>query len=357
MKLKKILLINPFGIGDVLFTTPIIHCLKDQIPQVKIGYLCNRRTQGVLKNNPYLDKIFVYERDEFESLRKKSFIAWLRKFKDFLNQIRKERFDLVLDFSMNTQYGFFSWLAGIKNRVGYDFKKRGRFLTKRFKFDGFIDKHVIEYYTDLLTHLGVKIKYKKPELFLDHLDIEQVEVLLKSEGLDFSKPLVAIIPGAGGSWGKDAYIKHWPAEKFARLADKIIENFNATIIIVGDFSERKIARQIKELANGPLLDLVGRTTLGELAALFKKTKLVVTNDGGPLHMAVALGIKTVSIFGPVDEKIYGPYPEEKQNLLIHSNIECRPCYRLFRMPACPRQRQCLVSISVEEVFSAVRRLW
>ena len=103
---KKILLINPFGIGDVLFTTALIHTLKDASPFVKIGYLCNRRTAAILQNNPNVDSVFVYERDEFEAIRQKSFFAWLKKIIIFLNRIKKKHFDIVIDFSLNTQYGF-----------------------------------------------------------------------------------------------------------------------------------------------------------------------------------------------------------------------------------------------------------
>ena len=353
---KKILIINPFGIGDVLFTTPLIHSLKEEFPNLEISYLCNRRTSNLLKSNPYLKNLFIYERDEFELVRKKSLIKWFKKCNAFLKIIKDERFDLALDFSLNTQYSFLSWLAGIKSRVGYNFKKRGRFLTKKVKFKGYQNKHVIEYYADLLSRLGLNIRYKKPELFLSNQDIISADKILQAAGVDPEGLLIGVIPGAGGSWGPQAYIKHWPADNFARLTDKIIENYKATVIIMGDFSETRIAKRIKSISQQRIVDLVGRTTLGELAALFKRCKLIVTNDGGPLHMAVALGIKTVSIFGPVSEKVYGPYPISQSNLVVKNDIECRPCYRNFRMPDCKRQRQCLSSLSVEEVFAAVRRL-
>ena len=133
---KKILFINPFGIGDVLFTTPIIHAVKDTFPNVKIGYLCNRRTSYILENNPYIDYTFIYERDEFEAIRKESLFAWLITIFAFLNRIKKEHFDIAIDFSLNTQYSFFGWYAGIRTRIGYDYKNRGWLLTKKIKLTG-----------------------------------------------------------------------------------------------------------------------------------------------------------------------------------------------------------------------------
>ncbi len=354
--MKKILIINPFGIGDVLFTTSVIHTLKDAFAGAKIGYLCNSRGQAVLEANPYVDYIFIYERDEFVALRKKSNFAWLKKIIGFLNRIKKEHFVLALDFSLNTQFGFFCWFAGIKERVGFDFKKRGRFLTKKVQLSGYSGKHIVEYYAELLRFLGVGLKYRKLELYLKKEDIDKTEEMLTKAGI--TQPnLVGIIPGAGRSWGKDAYLKHRPAENFSRLADKIIEEHQAKIIIMGDSSEKEIAqRVIKNMRHGAV-DLSGKTTIGELSALLSKMKLVITNDGGPLHMAVALGIKTVSIFGPVDEKVYGPYPPAQDHIVIKKDISCRPCYQNFRMPECLRYRECIESIGIEDVLKGVRRLW
>jgi lipopolysaccharide heptosyltransferase II len=354
---SKILLINPFGIGDVLFTTPIIHTLKDAFPAIKIGYLCNRRTEPILRNNPFLDYIFVYERDEFKGLRKKSFFLWLKKMVSFLNSIKKEHFDLSLDFSLNTQYGFFARWAGIRSRIGYDFKKRGWFLTKRISLSGYSQKHIVEYYADLLKYLGLDLKYSNLELYVTEEDKKYIQNILAGEGIKEGGSLIGIFPGAGRSWGREAKLKHWPAENFAKLADKIVENYQAKIIIMGDFFEDKLAKEVTSHMHSKAIDFTGKTTIGQLAGLLSKMRLVITNDGGPLHMAVAMGVKTVSIFGPVNEKVYGPYPPSPEHIVIKKDISCRPCYQQFRMPECKRNRECLINISVDEVCEAIRRLW
>jgi ADP-heptose:LPS heptosyltransferase len=104
------------------------------------------------------------------------------------------------------------------------------------------------------------------------------------------------------------------------------------------------------------LDLVGKTSLEEVVALISKLNLLVTNDGGPLHIAVACGIKTVSIFGPVDDLVYGPYPPQDTNIVLKTDLSCRPCYKKFKMPACDKNRECISRISVDQVYDAVRRL-
>ena len=353
---KKILLINPFGIGDVLFTTPIIHNLKDLFTGVKLGYLCNRRACPLLESNPFIDYLYVYERDEFEALRRSSFFAWINKWLALFRQIKKEQFDLALDFSLNTQFGFFAWICGIRDRVGYDFKKRGRFLTKKIKLSGYEGRHIVEYYCDILKYLGLEPKYSSPELYLAETDESWAEELLARISSK-DTPLVAIVPAGGGSWGGDAYLKHWPAEDFAQLADKIIEKYKAAVIILADQSEKLVAGNVVNNMRRSAVNLAGKTTLGQLAAILSRMELVITNDGGPLHMAVALGRKTLSFFGPVDPKVYGPYPQDKsRHIALRGVLECSPCYQNFRYPACLRDRRCLEKISVDEALDSAEKL-
>ncbi len=353
---KKILLINPFGIGDVLFTTPVVHTLKESLPGVTLGYLCNRRSADALKNNPNLERLFIYERDEFEEIKKKSPLSWLKELFLFWGKIKKERYDLVIDFSLNPQYSFFSWLCGIKTRVGYDFKGRGKFLTNKIVLNGYDQKHMIEYYGDLLKLIGLELKYKKPELFFSKDNQDSIRGILSKEGIGSQDKIVVLAPGAGKSWGKDAYLKHWPAQNYSELADKVIENYGAKIIIVGDYSEKDVVKSVISGMHHVVLDLSGKTSLGELAALFSGASLLVTNDGGPLHMAVAVGAKTVSIFGPVDDLVYGPYPLNDKHRVAKNTISCRPCYRDFRMFPCANEQKCIHGLSVEGVFDLVKEL-
>jgi len=357
MRNNGLLLINPFGIGDVLFTTPLLHSIKDAYPDLRICYLCNSRSVSVLEGNPYIDKTIIYERDDFEAARKKSFFLWLKKYKDFINRIKEENFDIVLDLSLNTQYGFFCWCAGIPKRIGYDYKGRGRFLTQKIPLSGYQEKHIIEYYNDLLQYLDLQTRYKNPELYVKEEDKIKAGLILSQNGIKEGDRLVAVIPGGGKSWGKDAYLKHWPQDRFAELADKIIENYQAKIIIVGDFSEKEIVAGVISRMKQKAIDLSGSTSIRELAAVIQRADLVIANDGGPLHMAVALGRKTVSFFGPVDPKVYGPYPpDEKRHIVLGSKASCGPCYNNFRLKDCVSNRECLESIIVKDALGAVERL-
>jgi lipopolysaccharide heptosyltransferase II len=353
----KILIINPFGVGDVLFTTPVIRTIKDNQPDTIIGYWCNERVRDILKHNPHIDKIFALSRGDIKRIYNQSRIKGIYSFLKLVYSIKKEHFDISLDFSLDHRYGLISKLSGIKKRIGFNYKKRGRFLTDRIDIDGYQAKHVVEYYLDLLKFINIKPQDARLELAITGQSKREAQDFLAKRGINSQDLIIAIIPGAGASWGKVASIKQWPPENFAWLADKIVENYRAKIIIMGDFSEKELARQVMASMHHKAIDLSGITTLGELGALLSEMNLVITNDGGPLHMAIALGKKTVSFFGPVDPRVYGPYPADRnRHIVLRKALDCSPCYSKFRLNPCRKNKECLKAIDVEEALEAVNRL-
>ena len=354
MNFKKILIINPYGIGDVLFTTPVISNLRLAYPQAHIAYLANRRTADFLKVNPDINQVFVYERDEFVEAYRQNPLKFAQKWFSFFNAIRREKFDVVFDFSLNSSFGFLSAACGIKKRVGFDYRKRGRFLTHRVPLLGYEEKHVVEYYLDLLRAAQVPVKTTQIKLGVPDRDIQWAKEWLDSHKIDPAKPLIAVLPGGGASWGKAAKNKRWAPLNYAHLIDKIIENFDAAIILMGDPKEEDLCREVVSLAHFPLHLAAGETSLLGLAALFSLAQGVIVNDGGPLHVAVAMGVKTVSIFGPVDPLVYGPYPVANHTV-AQKGLPCQPCYRRFRMPPCSHI-SCLRDLSVEDVLRKVQNI-
>ena len=352
----NILVVNPFGIGDVLFTIPLIHTLKDAFPEGKSGLLCNKRVAPLLRNNPFINEIFIYERDDFKQLLLVSKLEWLKGFSSFIRQIKKARFDLAIDLSLSSNFGFFLWLAGIKKRIGYNYKNRGIYLTRSVKLSGYEDKHVVEFYNSLLELIGIEPKYHDLELYLGDEDKQYAESIFKEHRIDGSAPVIALSPGGGASWGIEAKIKRWPEEKFALLVNKIIEKYKVAVIILGDLKEKDLLLNlnIETGHQDKVINLAGRTTLTQSAAIINRADLFIGNDGGLLHIAVALKRKTISFFGPVDPKVYGPYPpDDTRHIVLRKALECSPCYHKFRLNSCLRNRECLESISVDEVTEKI----
>ena len=356
MTIKKVLIINPFGIGDVLFTTPVIKAIKGCYPDSFIGYWSNLRVKPILESNLQINKIFALSRGDLKKIYQGSFFrgAWCAIKLGW--EIKKERFDICLDFSLDHRYSLFAKIMGIGKRVGFNYKGRGRFLTSRVDIDGYHDRHVVEYYLELLKFLDVSVCDKRLVLAVSsNIDLKAKNVLALA-GIEENDLVIGIAPGAGGSWGKDAAYKHWPALKFAQVANKLIDEFKAKVVILGDESECKIAEVMMHAMRNKPIDLTDKTGLEILPGIIKNCNLLITNDGGPMHMAVALGVKTVSVFGPVSEAVYGPYPLSSDHVVLKWDMDCRPCYKNFRLPVCDKDKECLKQVSVDAVFDAAERL-
>jgi len=351
--LQRVLIINIFGIGDVLFTTPMISNLKASHPDLYIGYVCNSRTAALLEHNPKIDKVFIYDRDDFNEISKKSKILVFKKLIGFLMEIKKEHFDTSIDVSLSDFTNWVTWMAGIKRRIGFKYKSRGFFLNQKFILRGYENKHVVEYYLSLLQSIGIPTDIKNLELSIEQADLDWAdrfigEHISQSNG----RHLIGLVPGGGTSWGKDAKYKRWEPEKYAKLADKLIEKFSAAFILMGDKSELDLCGEVSKAMAHPSATACGETTISQFAALARKCSLMIVNDGGPLHIAVAAGVRTASIFGPVDDKVYGPYPLEN-HIVIKKNLACQPCYRRFRRASC-EHISCLSQLTVDQVFQQVK---
>ncbi|MDD2702615.1 MAG: lipopolysaccharide heptosyltransferase II [Candidatus Omnitrophica bacterium] len=354
--MKKILLINPFGIGDVLFTTPVIRAVKESIPDSYIGYWCNERVSPIVRGNPALNKIFALNRGDIKRIARKSWLGETGLWYGLLRDIKREKFDVCFDFSLDYRYGLISKLAGIGKRIGFNYKNRGRFLTDRVNIDGYGLKHIIEYYGDLPGMAGIPMKSREMSLPLSEKTRRAAKEIFHRYGIGEKNKVIGISAGGGASWGKDAGYKHWPAANFAGLINKINKDIRADIVLLGDEREKKIADRIAGAADRKVVNLAGNTGLEELCGVISCLDLLVTNDGGPLHIAAASGIKTVSIFGPVDELVYGPYPKSDKHKTISRHLSCQPCYINFRFKGCPNNRKCLEDITVDEVLAGIKEL-
>lgn len=349
----NILIINPFGIGDVLFTTPAIASLKDHFQDSVITYWCNERVKGIFKDNPNVDHCIAGTRGDLKRLWKQSKMRAIKQFIHILREVKKGKFDMVFDFSLDHRYGLLTKLLGIKRRIGFNYKKRGRFLTDALTIEGYHASHVVEHYLELLKFVGVTPARHNLELFVSGPSAIKSKIVLESMGVVNDDLVIGIAPAAGASWGKDAGLKHWPAIRFAQLADRIIREWGAKIILIGDKSERLIADALLCAMKNKAIDLVGKTAIDEIPALLSNCALLIANDGGLLHMAVALGVPTVSIFGPVSDTVYGPYPPSEKHKVIKKELACQPCYVGFKLKACMQDKECINAITTEQVFQAV----
>ncbi len=348
----KILLINPFGIGDLLFSTPLIEILKKNLPNASLYYICNKRTSAIIEKSPQLDGVFIFEKGDYKELWRRNKILCLKEFVSFIKKIGKEQFNLAIDMSMGHQYSLILKLINVPRRIGFDYKGRGRFLTERLKFDGFNDKPIGEYYKDLLRLIGLDIDVKPTRIWLTDEDRDYAERFFREKKIVKSDTVIGIAPGGGVSFGREKVVfKRWPYEKFAELADFFIKDMSSKVMLLWGPGEEDLVVNIQgAMSTKPIVS--PSTTVRQMAALMSRCTCVVCNDSGPLHLAVAAGARTSSIFGPSDENVYGPYLRSDQHLCITKDLECRPCYKRFSLPNC-ESRVCLNDLGAREVFLAI----
>ncbi|MFH2137234.1 MAG: glycosyltransferase family 9 protein [Candidatus Omnitrophota bacterium] len=354
--MKNILIINPFGIGDVLFTSPVICAIKLKFPDSYIAYLCSCQVSPLLKDNPAVNELMFFSRGEFKKVKSKSLLKAGIFLLRAVSQLRSRKFDLVVDLSLVTQYSFIMKLIGIPERWGFDYKNRGMFLTHKIRIDSFSGKHVIEYYRDLLNKMGIKDFYPRTELHLDKDAEIWADDFLKRNGVSHDDLLIGVSAFGGDSWGEHAANKHWPIEKFAAVIKVLIEKHKAKVVFFGLEKDKAELDEICKSINYPeAINAAGKTDLGQLAALISCLDVFIGNDSGTLHMASALDIKTISIFGPVDEQVYGPVGDAKLNLILKKDMKCRPCYKNFKKPLC-RTMDCLEQITEQDLLKAVESI-
>jgi lipopolysaccharide heptosyltransferase II len=356
--MKKVLVINPHGIGDVLFSTPLLDALRTC--GAAVDYVGNARTAVFLREDPRLGRVLCYERDEFIAVYRRSPWQFLMRWKEFLAQLRAGQYDLAIDLSMGSPVGFAIFLAGIPLRLGYDHKGRGRWMTHKVPFLRYEGRHVVDFHLDLMGEvhrlLGSAAKAggsPRTRMFVPQEDEKRAASFMAEHRLK-AGDFVMICPGGGATWGAEAGFRHWAPGCYAQLADKIVEKCAIPIILVGDAADIDICREVAGAMKAPPVLAAGTTSLGQVAALMKQSRLVVMNDSGAMHVATACGVKPVVIFGPVDPRVYGPYPVSEQRV-IRRNLPCQPCYRNFAMPRCAHRR-CLTGLSVEDVFNIVKEL-
>ncbi len=353
--IRRILVVQPYGIGDALFMTPLLRALRTLPTAETIDLLLGSRTEAVFQNNPHVDQVFSLDKG-----------AWHREgnqrmIRDGVHLWKnlKDRYDLLIDCSLQREYAFYgNFFLHIPRRIGFNFKNRGLFLTERVMLPyGFEGRHVIDFYCELGKLLGIEMEDPFAEFYLSGKDREEAEKVLSEKSFQGDNRFLAVAPGGGESWGKDASFKRWPATSFiqmiALLKDRI--DFDR-VLILGSRDERSLGEEIQQGSSISAINLCGELSLGGTAAVLDRSALFLGNDGGLVHLAHALRVPLIALYGPVDPKVYGPYPETFEAVaIVKTDLPCRPCYFQFRYNAACPDRECLTGLHPEEVMKFLDR--
>ncbi len=359
---KRILVVHPNWVGDVLLTFPFLAALRESYPEAEITCWVVPRCVELLQGQPFIDDLLVYDQRGNRGI----FSKW-----KFVTQLRQKRFDTAFLLHRSMTRLLLCVLAGIPKRIGYAHWKQRWLLTdplwpnrsrhwgqvlifdKLVKYQDLTPKpapahqewlqhgkHKVEYFLDLARFAGIKIHRPWYQFHLVEEKRKWAQEELEAMGLK-DRLFVVVQPGA--NWE----LKRWPTENFSKLLD-YFSNEQIPVIVTGSKTDESLITQVVRRDRRGVWSFYGKNGLEELAALFKQAALVVTNDTGPMHLASAVGTPVVTLFGPTQPHLTGPYGKGPVRIL-RKEVGCNedPCYNL----GC-KENVCMRAISVEEVWRA-----
>ncbi len=329
---EKVLCIQLKQIGDVLMNTPAIRALAENYPNYEIHFLTESPAHQIFEFSPYIHKIYQYPKRE--------------KFLDIIKliyQLRREQFSYVIDFQGIPKTAIISWLTGARKRIGHELRGRSIFYThpvlslEHFRYSAQKKGH-------LLSALGINVKGFQLDFFTDQQDEKKAELILNQLNVQPDQLLISVSPVSRRDY------KIWPATRFSKICDFLIEHYQAQILFLWGPDEHHFVKAVrKNMKNSDLGDYE-IPTLRETVSLLKNVRLHIGNDNGPMHFANAAGIPSIAIFGkPLKENWI------EANSQKHLGIDFDPgCKNQCYYPKC--QLECIENIQVDEVKKAILQI-
>jgi len=324
----------------MIFLTPALRALRKAYPSYIISFLLGPYgAEKVIEGSDLIDKEIIVEPEKYKGM-----IGEIK----LIRKLRKENFDLsiVSTGSNPIKNGLLCTLAGIRNRLGENIGRKGLFYNLKIPFND--DRHEIEGNINLIQKLDIEVSERKLYIFQSEEDKNFARSFFTLHNLE-GKLTVGIHPGSGIH---QARFRRWPKERFAQLADRLSDDYHASIVIFGGPEEIDLAHQISNLMKTSPLLMTGETTLGQAAALIEKCNLFISNDSGLMHVACAVNTPTVGIYGPTNFKRTGPYSDTA--IIVRKELDCSPCYDRGKVKC--KHIDCFNLITVDDVFQAIDNL-
>ncbi|MBM4125040.1 MAG: glycosyltransferase family 9 protein [Nitrospira sp.] len=330
---RRILIIKPSSLGDVVHALPTLAALRDRFPLAHIVWLVKQQWAGIVERAEGLDEVWPVP---------PSLSGWL----SLVPRLRAADFDLVVDLQGLFRSGAMGWLSGSPARIGFANGREGSpvFYTKLVSVPT-QEMHAVDRYLLVAAALGAFV-HGAPAFRLRPLpaDRETVGALLGRHGVSAKTAWVAV--NVSARW----QTKRWPAPMFAAALDRLNQEGLGPVVLIGGPDEKSDVGRVMGQMKTAAVDLTGETTPGLLPALLQSASLLLTNDSGPMHVAAAVGTPVVALFGPTSPVRTGPYGQSHR--VLRSGVACSPCFSRHCRNGLPLE--CLTSISVEQVLEAVR---
>ena len=337
LKAVSVLVIKTSAIGDVILAVPSLRAIRQKFPDAVIKVLVGLPAREVLDRCPYVNGLVVCD---FKGRNKGIKGKWA-----LAKQLRREMFDIVIDLQNSRTSHILGALSLAASRYGYDNKKLSFFLNNSIKDDApYLDP--LDHQMRVLKLCGVKNMDKKLEMWPSDSDELKADSILKEAWAFQGQMLVGINVRASARWNS----KNWPAANIAELCDRLAKEFNVRTVLTGSKDDVLFAEAIARMTRSKPLIAAGKTSINELAALSKHFKAYVTPDSAPMHIACAVGIPCIALFGPTDPRRHVAALENCIVLSKSADFDCAPCYN----PGCSKKTNCMKKITVEEVLNAIK---
>ena len=368
---RKILLIKLSAVGDVVHTIPVLNKLRRRYPAARLDWLINPAIAALLRHHPAITDIIEFAREEWSEPWR---FAPYASYAQLASRLRQARYDLVVDMHGQFRTAILTLATGAPVRIGFD-RPRARVWdatprkfphqARKHAWQGAregswlaythhipvptLDRHAVDRYLEVGPILGLDEDPADFSFPIPQSASSGIESLLRRHGAG-DGAIVTLAPGT--VWET----KHWGSDKFAEVARHFMRNSfmgkNFAAVLIGSHRERAVCEEVARLAPGAV-NLAGMTTLDELAALIRRSTMVVTNDSGPMHLAVALDRPVVSIFGPTDPVWIGPY--RRTDAVLQAALPCSPCY-LRRLERCRHDHACMEKVSPLAVIARAENI-
>jgi heptosyltransferase II len=341
---RKILIRGTNWVGDAVMSVPAMKEIRRIFPDAHISLLVRPWVCDVYGAVEFVDEILEYD--------KQGIHRGLSGFRRLIAELKNRQFDLAILLQNAFEAAFIAWCARIPRRIGYACDGRSILLTDACPIDPMVSRmHQVYYYLDILSLLGLPLQDRRentehiPSIAIGVRDTDRqaAKEILRAKGIEEGNIIVGINPGA--FYGE---AKRWFADRYAETADVLAGRHGARIVLFGSPTDRAVVEQVAARMKHPAVILAGQTTLGQLMGLLKECSLLITNDSGPMHLAAALDVPQLALFGSTSEIATGPL--NRQAVVIKHQVDCNPCF----LRKCPTDFRCMKGISVQEAAEAAQ---
>jgi len=330
----------PNWVGDAVMSLPALEVVRARFPKAELVVLARPQVADLYVRRPEVGRVIVFEHKS----RHSGPGGLLR----LAGELRRESFDLAVLFQNAFQAALIAFLAGIPRRVGYSRDARRLLLSHPIAVPRAreVPPHESYYYLELVRRAGwldtLPVVSRIPVAPAAPPTAERMRARLRELGVGDGRPRVVLAPGA--AYGS---AKCWLPERYAALADRLVEAFDAAVLLCGPPAEARLGEAIAARMRSKPVSLIGQTTLEEFLAVLASADLFIGNDSGAMHLAAGLNVPQVVIFGPTDEKGTGPLNPRAR--IVKRAVPCSPCF----LRHCPVDHRCMTRIEVDEVWNAV----